>query len=316
MQEKNFKPLYFFLVFKDFKALEIIKFMAIEVATTIDNYLKYQENIKSFSKLTLRAYRSDLTQAFENKQKIVKNYDELWALSRPAITKWASLSLSSRNRKIACLKSFFKWLYNEQLIETDYSSHLICPKIPKKIPHFLSVDEVISVLKYLNSGENKERQKTLFLLLYGSGLRISEACNLRWKDIKLNEKRMLVRGKGDKERLSIIPDFCIKHLNHISKSSAKNIFIFGSEPLNPRIGYEMIRQLGLKTGLMNPLHPHALRHSYATHLLASGANLRTLQTLLGHESLQATEKYTHLSVDQLSRLVERTHPLTKLKISG
>jgi site-specific recombinase XerD len=84
--------------------------------------------------------------------------------------------------------------------------------------------------------------------------------------------------------------------------------------LHTRIGYQMIRALGALAQLMNPLHPHALRHSFATHLLTSGANLRTLQTLLGHESLQATEKYTHLGVDHLARLIEQTHPLVKLKL--
>ncbi|MNT36365.1 Tyrosine recombinase XerD [compost metagenome] len=91
-------------------------------------------------------------------------------------------------------------------------------------------------------------------------------------------------------------------------------FVFGNEALNPRTAYEIIRQSGLRAGLLQPLHPHALRHSFATHLLSSGANLRTLQELLGHESLQATEKYTHLGIDQLARTMENIHPLgSKLK---
>ena len=96
----------------------------------------------------------------------------------------------------------------------------------------------------------------------------------------------------------------------------KTDYAFGEHELNTRTAYEMIRGLGKKVGLMNPLHPHALRHSFATHLLASGANLRTLQTLLGHDSLQATEKYTHLNVDQLARLIEQTHPLAKIKLGS
>jgi integrase/recombinase XerC/integrase/recombinase XerD len=187
------------------------------------------------------------------------------------------------------------------------------------------VDEVITVLKYLNSDfktpEDKKKadhQKTLFLLLYGGGLRISEACNLKWKQVHLNEQKILVRGKGNKERYSVLPHFCTEHLNYFKKSyhDKNNEFVFGEQALNPRTGFEWIRQLGAAAGLINNLHPHALRHSYATHLLASGTNLRTLQTLLGHSSLQATEKYTHLSVDHLARLVEQTHPLTKLKLSS
>ncbi|HWU44604.1 MAG TPA: tyrosine-type recombinase/integrase, partial [Bdellovibrio sp.] len=90
-------------------------------------------------------------------------------------------------------------------------------------------------------------------------------------------------------------------------------FVFGEEALSQRRAYEMVRQSGVRAGLLKPLHPHALRHSFATHLLSSGANLRTLQELLGHESLQATEKYTHLGIDQLARTMEQLHPLGKGK---
>lgn len=299
--------------------------MSLTVLELIHKYLKYQKNIKSFSALTLKAYETDLRQCFDIKLNNIFEYEELWSLSRSALTRWGQLSLASRNRKIATLKSFFSWLYEQKLLDTDYSSRLICPKIPKKIPHFLSVDEVISVLKYLDSTADQSLnapgksefndQKTLFLLLYGGGLRISEACQLKWNDINISEKKILILGKGNKERYAVLPEFSIEHLKvRKSKISSKEAeYVFGKTPLNPRKGYELIRQLGAKAGIMNPLHPHALRHSYATHLLASGTNLRTLQKLLGHESLQATEKYTHLSIDHLARLVEKTHPLNKNK---
>ncbi len=293
----------------------------------IDNYLKFKENIESFSLLSLKAYRSDLDQVFKNKQKLVSTYDELWTIARPTLSQWGALSIATRNRKIATLKSLFTWLYEQRLVETNYSNQLVCPKVPRKIPHFLSVDEIISVLNFIStqlagSLSEKDRhdiklQKSLFLLLYGGGLRISEACQLKWKNLNLKEKKILVHGKGNKERYSVLPAFTIEHFKSEEAHSEKKcqLFVFGEKPLNTRTGYEMIRKLGKQAGLMNPLHPHALRHSYATHLLASGANLRTLQTLLGHESLQATEKYTHLSVDHLARLIDSSHPLGKIKAS-
>lgn len=297
-----------------------------KVSDVIYKYLKFKENIESCSPLTLKAYQIDLSQAFVGKLDFVCKYEDLWGYSRNALTKWGSLSLSSRNRKIATLKSFFGWLFDEKHLQTDYSNMLVCPKVPKKIPHFISVDEVMAILKYLNSeinSNNEEqikmalKQKTLFLMLYGCGLRISEACHLKWNNINLAEQKILVLGKGHKERYSIIPSFCITHLAEIKKTSPKvNEYLFGTKPLDPRTGYDFIRNIGKSVGLINSLHPHALRHSYATHLLTSGTNLRTLQKLLGHESLQATEKYTHLSVDHLARLVEQTHPLRKFKISG
>lgn len=298
--------------------------MAINPADLIVNFLKYQENIKSASPLTIRAYRLDLTQAFAYKQKIIYDYEELWSAVRPALTKWGQLSLASRNRKIASLKSFFNWLYNEKRTEKNWGSQLICPKVPKKIPHFLSVDEVIAILNFfkqrsiavadLKEQKNALNQKTLFLLLYGGGLRISEACNLKWKDVQFDQRRVLIVGKGNKERFAVLPSYCFDHLTKVA--SLKTEYVFGETNLHTRIGYEMVRELGKKVGLMNPLHPHALRHSFATHLLASGANLRTLQSLLGHDSLTATEKYTHLSVDHLARLIDQTHPLMKLKLGS
>ncbi len=308
--------------------------MSFNVHDTIFKFLKFQENIESCSPLTIRAYRLDLSQAFKNKQESIfyeiSSLESLWDIARPALSQWSKLSLASRNRKIATLKSFFKWLFQERMIEKDFGSLLICPAVPKKIPHFLSVDEVVSVLNKLNEVlrlhshidqkkiEYMQKQKTLFLLLYGGGLRISEACNLKWKDVQASQQRLLIKGKGSKERFCILPEFCFEQLKEFQTkySNSENIYLFGEQPLNPRQGYEMIRELGHQAALLNPLHPHALRHSFATHLLSSGANLRVLQTLLGHESLQATEKYTHLSVDHLARLLDRTHPFMKMKLGS
>lgn len=299
------------------------------VGLLIDKYLKYQENIKSFSPLSLKSYRSDLMQVYGEKLKVVLFEKELWAEARPALSKWAPLSPASRNRKVATLKSFFGWLYEQRILEANYADQLVCPKVPRQIPNFLSIDEVLSVLKYLNQtptlqmapDDNEadkkaleiQNQKTLFLLLYGSGLRVSEACNLTWKNVSLSEKRILILGKGGKERFSILPSYSLDHLKKMKALRKNETFVFGDEALGTRKAYEMIRQLGLSARLMSPLHPHTLRHSYATHLLSSGTNLRTLQTLLGHESLTATEKYTHLSIDHLARLVEQTHPMKKIK---
>lgn len=294
--------------------------MAVELHEVIHKYLKYQENIKSLAPLSLKAYEEDLKQAFVDNQIKVSTYHDIWPLCRKTLNQWRQLSLSSRNRKIASLKGFFSWLYEQGHVDINYSEQLVCPPVPKKIPHFLSMDEAIGVLKYLNkvrpdSDKKKEklhRQRTLFLLLYGGGLRISEACSLQWKQVRLSEKRIWIKGKGNKERICVLPDVCIQHLKFLFDHARpdKDFFVIGGKKaISPRAGFELIRELGQSAGLINSLHPHALRHSFATHLLASGANLRVLQNLLGHESLQATEKYTHLSIDQLARLVEKTHPL-------
>ena len=280
----------------------------------IDKYLKYMEFIQSASPLTLRAYRLDLDQTFKkeiNSQKLRTNWseDELMALVRKAFGRWASLSLSSRNRKGATLKSFFGWAYAEGLIAHDLSFQVIAPKVPKKIPHFLSVDEALVVLRTLQKEKPASRELLLFLIIYGGGLRISEACALKWSEVFLEQKILRIKGKGGKERIVALPDLTLTNLRRWRKDNFAQDFVFGEKGLNTRTAYEMIRQSGKDAGLLQPLNPHALRHSFATHLLSSGANLRTLQELLGHESLQATEKYTHLGVDQLARTLENFHPL-------
>ena len=310
--------------------------MAYLLTKQIHNFLKYLENIESCSPLTIKAYTLDLNQAFfrtttpsraSSKNNNLINLadvralsfstgEELWLTCRDSLSQWGKLSPASRNRKIATVKSFFNWLYSERLIDKNYADQLVCPKVPKKIPHFISVDEVISVLQFLNTSthEDNQVQRVLFNLLYGGGVRISEACNLRWKDVQLDQRKILVVGKGQKERLIIIPETCNDVLKAFHARNKNMEFVFGEEPLSTRKGYELIRMLGKKVGLMNPLHPHSLRHSFATHMLASGTNLRTLQTMLGHDSLTATEKYTHLNIDTLARIVEVRHPLSKKKV--
>lgn len=286
------------------------------LAENISKYLKYMSFIKSAAPLTLKHYRIDLQQAFkyedESQKERTLSEVELLATARAAFNGWASLSLASRNRKAATLKSFFSWAFDEELTEKDLSLQIICPRVPKKLPHFISVDEALAVLGSFTA-EVPLREKVLFLLLYGGGLRISEACNLKWSSVSFEQKILRVTGKGNKERIVALPSLTLGVLKRWRKESAFNDYVFGEAALNQRTAYEMVRQSGQRAGLLKPLHPHALRHSFATHLLGSGANLRTLQELLGHESLRATEKYTHLGIDQLARTMEKLHPLGKGK---
>lgn len=303
-----------------------------ELQIAIDKYLKYLENIESASPHTLRAYQLDLDQVFANILDTKLN-KELLTQIRIAQSKWGKLSLATRNRKAACMKSFLGWLYREQMIDQDYSQSVICPAVPKKIPHFISVDEVLAVISLLknetlnqapspnlSSAENTQTEKInpltklLFYLLYGGALRVSEACRLQWEHIHSATRTIRLLGKGNKERIVVLPAIVIKLLQQTKTNFPQNNpYVFGEKPLNPRTAYEMIRQLGKKANLTKNLHPHALRHSYATHMLNNGTNLRIIQEVLGHESLQATEKYTHLGIDQLAQTMNAKHPLAKIK---
>jgi len=287
-------------------------------------YLKYLEQTKTASINTIKSYATDLEQALELSLTPVikeggKSLDSLLQGDLKKVQKWAQLRLpemhkkwsllapSSRQRKLSVLRSFFSWCFEEDLFSKDLSLKIVAPKVPQKLPHFLSLDEIMAVGRTAKEDKDHPKAFLLFLVLYGLGLRISEACHLKWPDVNLEERMVRVVGKGSKERLIALPRFVASLLE---KQPKDTLYLFGDEPLSERKGYSWIRALGAKAGLTRPLHPHALRHSYATHLLNSGTDLRVIQMLLGHESLAATQKYTHVSLENLSRAIEKSHPLS------
>lgn len=304
-------------------------------------FLKFQILSNAASHYTIKSYAIDLQQffthvtfihptfRFSNKslsleylensslagiQKL-QGWDESQLLNwaHKSQTHWQNLSLASRNRKASCLKSFFSWLFIEGFTSTNIAQQIQAPKVPQKIPTFLSVDECISLIKLLTQEQShgvkhSEYKLLLVLLLYGGGLRVSEACHLKMSDLDFSQARILVLGKGSKERWVSLPPLSFEILK---KLPSNNPFVFGSTPLSTRKAYDWIRDSGARAGLLRPISPHSLRHSFATHILSSGGDLRVIQELLGHQSLVATQKYTHLSLDQLANKLETHHPLGK-----
>lgn len=304
----------------------------------IAKYLNFIDFIKTASSHTQRAYALDLSQAFHFEKEAftaLKNEHQglVGRLSeaeqsallndcRKAQSSWMGLSAASRNRKAATLKSFLRWLHEEELIGRDLGALIHSPSRPRRLPHAISVDEAHVLIQTLRetcaragaldpqkSADAQiaaQRAFALVLLLYGAGLRVSEACQLRWQQFENGGKILRIVGKGNKERLAALPDGLFAQIEVLKTESSE--WVFGDSPMGTRQAYEIVRAAGVNAGLMRPLHPHALRHSFATHMLASGANLRTLQELLGHSSLQATERYTHLNLDQLAMTMESFHP--------
>lgn len=300
----------------------------------IRNYLYSMVFIESCSPHTERAYKNDLAQAFQLKineaepsairpKAPISTSDVtlLLAQIRDSQRRWGALSPATRNRKTATLKSFLGWLHREGFIERDLAAILNSPKVPQRLPKHLSVDEAIALIRTLESevksavdGGGTGHQLTaarthlaLITLLYGGGLRVSEACELETARVDWARGTCRVIGKGSKERVIALPELALKALKSLVTDTPGK-FVFGDEPLSTRVAYNMVRSAGVRAGLLKPLHPHALRHSYATHLLRSGANLRVLQALLGHATLQATSRYTHVGLDDLARTLEAHHP--------
>jgi site-specific recombinase XerD len=307
-----------------------------DLAAIVAKFLNFQVFTKNASRLTSKSYANDLNQFLgpinvgriiftEQRYEFLAEVDPKRAsqpLNLPSLVisaqkSWAPLKPASRNRKYSTLKSFFKWALAEGIFEDDFGADIVTPKVPQRIPHFISVDEAIGLLKKLkgSEGEKQPRDRALLLLLYGGGLRVSEACGLKWRQVDLKSATILVLGKGGKERKVALVKVTANALAQLKKETGGEIYVFGAKPLDPRAAYEIVRQWGVNAGLMKPLHPHALRHSYATHLLSSGTDLRILQELLGHESLTATQKYLHLSIDSLARSMEQAHPLGEGKLT-
>lgn len=287
-----------------------------EVANQVDKYLIFMRNIKSASPHTLRAYGRDLSQATAGIEKIQELKGRLTEIQ----LRWKNLSLASRNRKAATLKSFFNFLFEQKVIDENWARRVTGPKVPHKLPHFISVDEVLAILQWFavhpTPGPRHQEQLTLFLLLYGGGLRVSEACQLKIGDVDLDKRILTITGKGNKQRLVAIPVQAADQIkrqiqNRALEGASGETSLWGPTPLTTRLAYDWIRGIGFSANLLRPLHPHALRHSFATHLLSGGANLRTLQELLGHSSLTATQRYTQVSMDDLARTLESRHPLSK-----
>ena len=279
---------------------------------------------KKSSEHTIKAYKTDLRDLFDLKKSSlllkhdkslsvkIKNKKELadnikFFLEKN-MTKHFKLANSSRSRKLASIRSFIKWLAEQDYIEEDFRHLLKSPKLPSRIPSFLSVDEIFSILEMFKKEKTKPnilRDKTLFFLLYGGGLRVSEACNIKNKDIDFSNQSIKIKGKGGEERLVSFPK---KTMENIKAFKTHSVYLFGDAPLPQRKAYDIVKSIGQKTGLLKPLHPHALRHSFATHMLVGGTDLRIVQELLGHKTLAATQKYTHLDLAHLSQALEKYHP--------
>ena len=292
-------------------------------------FLDFLTHVKRLSPNTLKAYRKDLEDLTQipsywpsSKKKSVystKNTDTaikknreqtLKTLIQINIDKHSQLKSSSRSRKLASARSFIKWLADEDYIIEDFRKLFKSPKLSYKVPSFLSVDEVFSILNtFKHSKSIKPEHQALFFLLYGGGLRVSEACRLKNKNINWNLQIINLTGKGSKQRWVSLPKPLFEYLKPINPYST---YFFGTKALSERKAYDIIKSIGQKANLLKPLHPHVLRHSFATHMLTGGANLRILQELLGHKSLTATQKYTHLDLARLSKTLENYHPFKKI----
>jgi len=230
------------------------------------------------------------------------------------------LSATSQARIISGIKSFFTYLLIENVIQSDPSELLITPRIKRKLPEVLSVEEIDELFKQIDlSKPEGQRNRAMLETLYSSGLRVSELVNLLSSQIHFEEGFLNVIGKGNKERLVPIGSEALKHLSiygkeiryHIDiKPGFEGVFFLNNRgrKLSRVMVFTIIKNLAALAGINKNISPHTFRHSFATHLVEGGADLRAVQEMLGHESITTTEIYTHLDRNYLKEVITRFHP--------
>ena len=289
------------------------------------DYLKYE---RLCSAHTLKAYRFDLEEFSSFLSRGGKQLPDVTDLDHISIREFLSHLLASGNqkksvaRKLSSVRSFFRFLHRSGRIEKNPARLVQSPKTPQKSPRYLTPEEVDQLLSLPDETTPKgSRDRAILELLYGSGLRVQEAVGLDLEDVSQRERLIRVQGKGRKERL--VPfgsraQEALTHylsarrqlLNHLQTSRKPGALFLNLRGgrLTARSVQRSIRQYLENGALVLNVHPHMLRHSFATHLLNNGADLRSIQELLGHASLSSTQRYTHVSLEELVKTYRKSHP--------
>ena len=287
-----------------------------------ENYLKLE---RSLSANSVEAYTRDVVKL---KQFLALSERELSPLQVSIVElqdliEWINdlgMSAFSQARIISGLKSFYKFLLYEGELETDPTELLEAPKLGRKLPDTLSVEEIDQILAAIDhSTPEGSRNRAMLETLYSSGLRVSELIGLKTSNVHFEVGFLRVFGKGNKERLVPIGRTALKHINiyreevrsHLDIKQGHEGFLFlnrRGRQLTRQMIFTIIRDLVAKAGIQKTISPHTFRHSFATHLIEGGADLRAVQEMLGHESITTTEIYTHLDRDYLRQVIQEFHP--------
>ena len=288
----------------------------------IDKFLKYHSQINSNSEHTKDAYLRDLKhfQEYLNREQI--EFDQV---DRAIVLNYISylrlecdLKGSSISRKISVLRCFYRYLAQFYGLGNNPFAFLKLGRVEKKIPEFLFYEEMVNLLESIPLDNDEDiRNRAMFEIMYACGLRVSEVVSLRIDDIDLNEQILRVMGKGSKERIVPFYDEAKKCLQlyltkvriHLCDESEKICFLnHKGKPLTTRGVQYILDKVVQKSGLLLKVHPHMFRHSFATHLLDNGADLRIVQELLGHSNLSTTQIYTHVTKEHLKNTYEKAFP--------
>ena len=284
----------------------------------IANYLEYLDKIRGLSKNTTLSYKRDLEKfgSFLLKEKI-STYEEI---NSDICSRWIGdlylneIDAKSIQRHISSLKGFFSFLIKNNIVINSPMSNIVSPKATKKLPNVLSPEEIEILVSFSPKSIQDFRDIAIIELIYSSGLRVSEATNVKLDDFEDNRNFLRVLGKGSKTRLVPVGQYAndaisawLEKRNSIHSESKYLFLNLRGKKISTRSVQERIRKISVIQGLP-PVNPHMLRHSFATHLLESSGDLRSIQELLGHSSLSTTQIYTKLDYQHLMSVYEKAHP--------
>ena len=290
----------------------------------VDSFLKYLQYEKRLSPNTVLAYQIDLQQLSDFLIKEHAHHEistASYSLIRTCIVSLveSGLEAASVNRKIACLRSFFKFLLKQEVISKDPMSKITVLKAKKRLPRFVKEDDMVNLLDNQTFDETFEGQRNRLILeiFYCTGIRLSELINLKERSIDLTNRTFKVLGKRNKERVipfsaSLVPlieNYISIRNREIEMKDHGNLFVRDDgQACYPMMIYKIVKKYLDQFPGVEQRSPHILRHTYATHLLNKGADLNAVKDLLGHTSLAATQVYTHNSMEKLKKIFEQAHP--------
>jgi integrase/recombinase XerD len=294
-----------------------------QIQTKFEAYLLTEKRV---AKNTFFSYQRDLNQFIEF---LEKNTFSLEKLTGDELKKFVhylyGLKLSARSiaRKISTLKTFFAYL-NRHFDIKNSAKELHIPKIEKRLPTYLTQEEVKRVLEHSEKDRSPLgiRNSIMLYLLYSSGMRVSELINIKISDIHFDTRFISIEGKGGKQRMIPLPevimtllyDYLQKHTRNDFPTSTDSIYLFPImygkkiKPISRQSCWGILKKLCEQAGIKRAVSPHQLRHSFATHMLEKGVDLRSLQVLLGHEEITTVEVYTHVETSQLRKIYDKKHP--------
>lgn len=277
-----------------------------------ENYLKFEKN---YSMNTINSYLSDIKEYQEFKKGDILSSTKEDILAYLKTIK--SLESTTISHKISSLKSFFKYYQKREKIKANPLANIKSPKIAKKLPTYLTLEEISKLLDVEIKSPYDARNKAILELLYSSGIRISELCNMQTSNYNSYECIIRLIGKGSKERIiplgdyaiSVLEDYINNYRPKINKKNINSIFINNrGDAVSRQFIFKVIKKECLKKGIRKNVSPHTLRHTFATHLLQNGADLRIIQELLGHENISTTQIYTHVSNQELKNDYQKFFP--------